>query len=77
MKNVGAAHENLDQKVYLILKQMITDRKLLPVKKFTRKNCPGIWGISRTALVNALKYLEKENLVEGKPLKRLLRETGP
>ena len=30
MVNLGAEHENLDQKAYLILKKMIIDRKLLP-----------------------------------------------
>ena len=67
MKNVGAAHENLDQKVYLILKQMITDRKLLPGEKIPQEKLAQNLGISRTPLVNALKYLEKEKLVEARP----------
>ena len=67
MKNVGAAHENLDQKVYLILKQMITDRKLMPGEKIPQEKLARDLGISRTPLVNALKYLEKEKLVSAKP----------
>lgn len=67
MKNVGALHENLDQKVYLALKQLITDRKLLPGEKIPQEKVAQDLGISRTPLVNALKYLEKEKLVEAKP----------
>jgi len=67
MKNVGAMHENLDQKVYLALKQLITDRKLLPGEKIPQAKLAQDLGISRTPLVNALKYLEKEKLVEAKP----------
>ena len=67
MRNVGAAHENLDQKVYAILKKMITDRKLLPGRKIPQEKLAQDLGISRTPLVNALKYLEKEKLVEAKP----------
>ena len=58
MRNVGATHENLDQKVYTILKKMITDRKLLPGRKIPQEKLAGELGISRTPLVNALKYLE-------------------
>ncbi len=67
MRNVGAAHENLDQKVYSILKKMITDRKLLPGRKIPQEKLAQELGISRTPLVNALKYLEKEKLVEARP----------
>jgi len=67
MKNVGATHENLDQKVYAILKKMITDRELLPGRKIPQEKLAQELGISRTPLVNALKYLEKEKLVEAKP----------
>lgn len=60
-------HENLDQKVYLALKEMITDRKLFPGQKIPQAELATELGISRTPLVNALKYLEKEKLVEAKP----------
>jgi len=37
MKNIGAAHENLDHQVYLIVKQMITDRKLVAGEKIPQE----------------------------------------
>ena len=67
MKNLGAEHENLDQKAYLIIKEMITNRKLLPGDKIHQEKLAQELGISRTPLVSALKYLEKEKLVEAKP----------
>jgi DNA-binding GntR family transcriptional regulator len=67
MKNLGAEHENLDQKAYLIIKEMITNRKLLPGDKIPQENLAQELGISRTPLVSALKYMEKEKLVEALP----------
>jgi DNA-binding GntR family transcriptional regulator len=67
MVNLGAEHENLDQKAYLILKNMIISRKLLPGDKIPQEKLARDLGISRTPLVSALKYLEKEKLVEAIP----------
>jgi DNA-binding GntR family transcriptional regulator len=67
MKNLGAEHANLDQKVYLILRNMIIERKLLPGEKISQEKLAQDLGISRTPLVSALKYLEIEKLVEAKP----------
>jgi DNA-binding GntR family transcriptional regulator len=67
MVNLGAEHENLDQKAYLILKNMIVNRKLLPGEKIPQEKLAQDMGISRTPLVSALKYLEKEKLVEAIP----------
>ena len=67
MQNLGAAHANLDQKVYQILKNMIMERKLLPGEKIRQEKLAQDLGISRTPLVAALKYLEQEKLVESKP----------
>ena len=67
MVNLGAEHENLDQKVYLILRNMIVNRKLLPGDKIPQEKLAQDLGISRTPLVSALKYLEKEKLVEAIP----------
>ena len=67
MVNLGAEHENLDQKAYLILKNMIVNRKLLPGDKIPQEKLAQDLGISRTPLVSALKYLEKEKLVEAIP----------
>jgi DNA-binding GntR family transcriptional regulator len=67
MKPLGAAHKNLDAKVYSRLKAMILERKLLPGEKIPQEKVAQELGISRTPLVSALKYLEKEKLVESRP----------
>lgn len=67
MINLGARYENLDQKAYSIIKKMIIDRKLLPGDKISQEKLAHDLGISRTPVVSALKYLEKEKLVEAKP----------
>lgn len=67
MQNLGAEHENLDQKAYQVIKRMIVERQLLPGEKIPQEKLAHELGISRTPLVNALKYLEKEKLVEAKP----------
>jgi DNA-binding GntR family transcriptional regulator len=67
MINLGAVHENLDQKAYQILKDMIMQRELLPGEKIRQEKLARDLGISRTPLVSALKYLEQEKLVESIP----------
>jgi DNA-binding GntR family transcriptional regulator len=67
MKNLGAEHENLDQKAYEIVKKLIIDRKVLPGEKIPQEKLAQELGISRTPLVSALKFLEQEKLVESKP----------
>lgn len=67
MKNLGARHENLDHQAYLILKEMINDRRLAPGDKISQEKLAKELGISRTPLIGALKFLEKEKLVEAKP----------
>lgn len=67
MENLGAVYENLDQKVYQIIKQMIEDRSLLPGEKIPQEKLAGELGVSRTPLLSALKFLEHEKLVESKP----------
>jgi DNA-binding GntR family transcriptional regulator len=67
MKNLGAEHENLDQKAYEIVKNMITERQILPGEKIPQEKLAHELGISRTPLVSALKFLEHEKLVESKP----------
>ena len=67
MINLGANHENLDQKVYTILKDMIIERKLLPGHKIPQDKLARDLGISRTPLISALKFLEQEKLVESIP----------
>ena len=67
MRNLGAEHANLDQKVHQILKNMIMDRQLLPGEKIPQEKIAQELGVSRTPLIAALKYLEQEKLVESKP----------
>jgi DNA-binding GntR family transcriptional regulator len=67
MKNLGTQHENLDHKAYLIVKEMINDRRLAPGDKISQEKLASELGISRTPLISALKYLEKEKLVEARP----------
>lgn len=67
MINLGAVHENLDQKAYQIIKDLIMQRQLLPGDKIPQEKLAQDLGISRTPLVSALKYLEQEKLVESVP----------
>ena len=67
MINLGAEHENLDQKAYSILKNLIIERKLLPGEKIPQEKLARDLGISRTPLISALKFLEHEKLVESVP----------
>jgi DNA-binding GntR family transcriptional regulator len=67
MINLGAEHENLDQKAYSILKDMIIKRRLLPGQKIPQEKLARDLGISRTPLISALKFLEQEKLLESVP----------
>ncbi|MGB5987349.1 MAG: GntR family transcriptional regulator [Desulfobacterales bacterium] len=67
MTKLGLQHQNLDQKAYGLLKEMIFDRKLLPGEKIRQEQLAQELGISRTPLISALKYLEREKLVQAKP----------
>jgi DNA-binding GntR family transcriptional regulator len=67
MINLGAEHENLDQKAYQIIKDLIMQRRLLPGDKINQEKLAHDLGISRTPVVSALKFLEQEKLVESKP----------
>ena len=67
MKNLGAEYENLDYKAYQVLKGMIIDRQLLPGQKIPQEKLALDLGISRTPLINALKFLENEKLIQAKP----------
>jgi DNA-binding GntR family transcriptional regulator len=65
--NLGADHTNLDHKAYRILKGMIIERQLLPGDKISQERLAEELGISRTPLINALKLLEQEKLVQSVP----------
>lgn len=57
-------HENLEEKTYRHLKEMIFDRKLVPGRRLALSQLALDLGVSRTPLVNALKRLAQEQLVE-------------
>jgi len=73
--NLGAEHEYLDQKAYQMLKTMILERQLLPGEKIPQEKLAEDLGISRTPLVNALKFLEKEKLVQSIPRRGFFMRT--
>lgn len=57
-------HENLDDKIYARLKRMIADAELPPGQRILQEKLARDMGVSRTPLVNALKRLAQERLVE-------------
>jgi DNA-binding GntR family transcriptional regulator len=57
-------HENLDDKIYARLKRMIADGQLPPGQRILQEKLARDMGVSRTPLVNALKRLAQERLVE-------------
>lgn len=57
-------HENLDDKIYARLKGMIAERQLTPGQRILQEKLARDMGVSRTPLVNALKRLAQERLVE-------------
>jgi GntR family transcriptional regulator, rspAB operon transcriptional repressor len=57
-------HENLDDKIYARLKRMIADGQLAPGQRILQEKLARDMGVSRTPLVNALKRLAQERLVE-------------
>jgi DNA-binding GntR family transcriptional regulator len=57
-------HENLDDKIYSRLKRMIAEGDLPPGHRILQEKLARDMGVSRTPLVNALKRLAQERLVE-------------
>ena len=57
-------HENLDDKIYARLKRMIADGQLVPGQRIRQEKLASEMGVSRTPLVNALKRLAQEHLIE-------------
>jgi DNA-binding GntR family transcriptional regulator len=60
-------HDNLDDKIYQRLKTMITESQLEPGKRILQEQLARDMGVSRTPLVNALKRLAQEGLLEWLP----------
>jgi DNA-binding GntR family transcriptional regulator len=57
-------HENLDDKIYARLKRMVAEGELSPGQRILQERLARDMGVSRTPLVNALKRLAQERLVE-------------
>ena len=57
-------HESLDDKIYARLRTMIVERQMLPGQRILQDRLAREMGVSRTPLVNALKRLAQERLVE-------------
>jgi len=57
-------HESLDDKIYARLRALITERRLRPGERILQEQLAREMGVSRTPLVNALKRLAQERLVE-------------
>ena len=60
-------HENLDDKVYARIKDMIAGGGLSPGQRIVQEDLARDMGVSRTPLVNALKRLAQERLLEWLP----------
>jgi DNA-binding GntR family transcriptional regulator len=67
MKRTVIQSENLDQKAYQIIKDMIENRELLPGQKIPQEKLAAELGISRTPLREALHKLEREDWIEKIP----------
>lgn len=59
--------EDLAEKVYKNIKEMILQRKLVPGEKLVQEDMARSLGVSRTPLLAAFSKLEKEWLVESRP----------
>lgn len=60
-------HINLDDKVCLRIRDMIAKGTLIPGQRVIQEDLADMLGISRTPLVNALKRLSQEGLLEWVP----------
>ena len=63
----GFQHQNLEEKIYDALKLMIMEKRLRPGDRISLTELCQQMGVSRTPLVNALKRLSAERLVEWTP----------
>jgi len=67
MRTYKVETEDLAEKVYKNIKQMILKRQLVPGQKLTQEEMARLLGVSRTPLLAAFSKLEKEWLVESRP----------
>lgn len=57
-------HENLEDKIYAQLRALIVERKILPGERIPLDHLAREMGVSRTPVLNALKRLAQERVVE-------------
>ena len=57
-------HGNIEDKIYVRLRTLILERHLLPGERIRVERLARSLGVSRTPVVNALKRLAQENIVE-------------
>ncbi len=57
-------HENLDDKIHARLRTLIVERRILPGDRIQVDRLARNFGVSRTPVVNALKRLAQEQVVE-------------
>ncbi|WP_243357893.1 GntR family transcriptional regulator [Fundidesulfovibrio terrae] len=70
-------HVNLDDKVYARVKDMIASGDLEPGSRIVQEDLAANLGVSRTPLVNALKRLAQEGLLEWVPRRGIyVRQLG-
>ncbi|MDC7234230.1 MAG: GntR family transcriptional regulator [Spirochaetales bacterium] len=67
MRTYKVETEDLSEKVYKNIKEMILRRELVPGQKLTQEDMAKLLGVSRTPLLAAFSKLEKEWLVESRP----------
>ena len=57
-------HQNLDEKIYLRLRALILERRIMPGERIQVDRLAENLGVSRTPVLNALKRLAQEQVVE-------------
>ena len=57
-------HENLDDKIYARIRLMLAERRIMPGERINVDRIARNLGVSRTPVVNALKRLRQEHVVE-------------
>lgn len=60
-------HENLDDKIYASLRDMLASGRFEPGRRIVQEELAASLGVSRTPLINALKRLAQEGLLEWIP----------
>jgi len=57
-------HKNLDEKIYVRLRALVMERRILPGERIQVDRLAENFGVSRTPVLNALKRLAQEQVVE-------------